>query len=95
MARVLVVEDDDVFGALLVSALKNWGHESVLAGDGQQGLREVAGHGEDYDLIICDLQMPRMPGKLFLQQVEGLIRTEIPVIVLSADRFRAGRRRGA
>lgn len=86
MARVLVVEDDDVFGALLGSALKNWGHESVLACDGQQGLREVAGHGEDYDLILCDLQMPRMPGKLFLQQVEGLIRTEIPVIVLSADR---------
>jgi len=87
MARVLVVEDDTIFAALLQSALETWGHESVLVGDGQEAFREVAGHGEEYDLILCDLQMPRMPGKLFLEQAAGLIRDEIPVIVLSADRL--------
>jgi diguanylate cyclase (GGDEF)-like protein len=86
MARVLVVEDDKVFGLMLTSALQTWGHTAVHVGDGQEALREVAGAGEEFDLILCDLQMPRMPGKLFLQQAEKLIREdEIPVIVLSGD----------
>jgi len=87
VARVLLVEDDATFGALLQAACGRWEYESVLVKDGTEAFREVAGSGEEYDLILCDLQMPRMPGKLFLERVADLVRDQIPVVVLSAERL--------
>lgn len=86
MGRILLVEDDEVIGRVLQAACETWKYESHLVRDGAEAFRAVAGSGEEYDLIICDLQMPRMPGKQFLERVADLVRDEIPVIVLSGAR---------
>jgi DNA-binding response OmpR family regulator len=60
MAKVLVVDDDELFATLMVHALKGKGHEVELALDGQAG--EAAFEAGSFDCVVCDLVMPRQEG---------------------------------
>jgi CheY-like chemotaxis protein len=60
MARILVVDDSLVIRELLAEYLGEQGHEVSTAVDGQEGI-EKALQG-DYDIILCDLHMPRKNG---------------------------------
>jgi CheY-like chemotaxis protein len=57
---VLVVEDEDRIRELLQMAVRALGHEVEEAPNGQQALRCLA--RRSYDVIFCDLLMPRMTG---------------------------------
>lgn len=60
MARILVVDDEDVVRSLLKTILKHDGHEVVEAGDGNEAI-EI--HRENpADLVIVDLVMPKKHG---------------------------------
>ncbi len=60
MARILVVDDEDVVRSLLKTILKHDGHEVVEAGDGAEAI-EI--HRETpADLVIVDLVMPKKHG---------------------------------
>jgi DNA-binding NtrC family response regulator len=60
MARILVVDDEDVVRSLLRTILKHDGHEVVEAGDGFEAIRI---HTEKpADLVIVDLVMPKKHG---------------------------------
>ncbi|MHB8540616.1 MAG: hybrid sensor histidine kinase/response regulator [Candidatus Acidiferrales bacterium] len=71
--RVLVVEDEPTVAQLITDVLHEEGHnvESVL--DSQEGLTRIA--RGTYDLIICDLRMPRLDGPGFY---DVLVRTGSP-----------------
>ena len=58
--RVLVIEDEPDFAALLQYRLHQKGYDTVLASDGVSGLEE-ASHCRP-DLIVLDLMLPRMAG---------------------------------
>jgi DNA-binding response OmpR family regulator len=58
--RVLVIEDESDFAALLKYRLQQKGYETILASDGVTGL-EKATHCRP-DLIVLDLMLPRMAG---------------------------------
>jgi two-component system, OmpR family, response regulator len=79
--RVLIVEDDARAAGYLANALKESGHSSELAADGQTGF-EFARTAE-YDVLIVDRMLPGRDG---LSLIEGLrnegLRT--PVLILSA-----------
>ena len=79
--RVLVIEDDAKAAGYLANALKESGHNTELAADGQTGF-ELARSGE-YDVLIVDRMLPGRDG---LSLIEGLrhegVRT--PVLILSA-----------
>jgi two-component system cell cycle response regulator len=60
MARVLVVEDQDENLDLMVYLLTAFGHETLVARDGAEGLAVAAQTRPD--LIVMDLQMPVMDG---------------------------------
>ena len=60
MAKVLVIDDDELFTTLMVHALKSKGHDVDFALDGQAG--EAAFEAHDYDCVVCDLVMPRQEG---------------------------------
>jgi signal transduction histidine kinase/BarA-like signal transduction histidine kinase len=62
-ARVLVVEDEPALAAAVKEALTDAGFEVDRAGDGEEGLACVA--ERHYDLIVCDLKMPRLDGIRF------------------------------
>jgi two-component system NtrC family sensor kinase len=61
--RALVVEDEPALGAAVAEALTDAGFKVDRAGDGEEGLMRLA--ESPYDLIICDLKMPRIDGMQF------------------------------
>lgn len=60
MKKILVIDDDSAVQSLTVKALEARGFRTLIAGDGVEGL-EVA-RLQLPDLIICDIQMPRLDG---------------------------------
>jgi two-component system cell cycle sensor histidine kinase/response regulator CckA len=65
---VLVVEDEAALGAAVAESLGDAGYVVDRAGDGEEALQRVRGRA--YDLIICDLKMPRVDGMAFYRQLE-------------------------
>jgi two-component system cell cycle sensor histidine kinase/response regulator CckA len=61
--RALVVEDEPALGAAVAEALADAGFVVDRAGDGEEGLMRLA--EASYDLIVCDLKMPRIDGMQF------------------------------
>ena len=59
-ARVLVVEDEPALAAAVSEALADAGFQVDQAGDGQDALERI--QETVYDLLVCDLKMPRMDG---------------------------------
>lgn len=79
--RVLIVEDDAKAAGYLANALKESGHQSELAADGQTGL-DLARTG-DYDVLIVDRMLPVRDGLSLIETLRHeSVRT--PVLILSA-----------
>lgn len=81
--RLLVVDDDPDLRVLFRAQLGKAGFEVDVASDGIQGV-EVAS-SKPFDLVIADLNMPRMDGWGMLKALKENYRTrELPVVFLSA-----------
>jgi two-component system, NtrC family, sensor kinase len=66
-ARILVVDDD----ATLVRAYRRWlgrKHEVIVAYDGEEAL-QVLEQDQEFDIILCDLMMPRFDGVALYEAV--------------------------
>jgi two-component system NtrC family sensor kinase len=61
--RVLVVEDEPALAQAVAEALEDAGFTVDRAGDGEEGLTRLT--EASYDLIVCDLKMPRIDGMQF------------------------------
>jgi two-component system NtrC family sensor kinase len=72
-ARILVVEDEPTVAQLLVDILVEEGHDAEATVDSQEGLTRLS--RKNYDVVICDLRMPRLDGRAFY---EALVRTKSP-----------------
>ena len=80
---VLVVEDDRVNAELARSLLQSKGYEIMLAQDGLEALDVLK--KKPADLILLDVQMPRMDGYTFImKKTADPAIAKIPVIVLTA-----------
>jgi CheY-like chemotaxis protein len=95
---VLVVEDDLASRILLREVLRRWDYRTILAGDGIEALERLAEQqdvGDAVDLVILDIQMPRLDGYGVLARIRGAeLTAHLPVIAVSAfalpeDRERA------
>jgi CheY-like chemotaxis protein len=94
VARVLVVDDDQVIRGLLEVNLEMEGHEVVTAADGQEALDRVA--ESPPDLVLLDVMMPRVNGWLVAERLKGADDTcHIPIIFLSARAMEVDVRKGA
>ena len=62
-AAVLVVDDEAALAAAVCAALQDAGYTTEQASDGEQALMRV--QARPFDLVICDLKMPRVDGKTF------------------------------
>jgi signal transduction histidine kinase/FixJ family two-component response regulator len=63
--RILVVEDESTVAQLIVDVLREEGHKVEAAVDSQDGLTRIS--RTHYDLVICDLRMPRLDGPAFYE----------------------------
>jgi two-component system NtrC family sensor kinase len=65
---VLVVEDEEALGAAVAESLGDAGFAVDRARDGEEALARV--NARVYDLIVCDLKMPRVDGMTFYRALE-------------------------
>jgi len=80
--HVLVIEDEEDFAALIASVLRDHGYDVTVAGDAQEGHKEV--HERIPDLITLDLQMPQRSGLHFYREIKSRPTLEhIPVVVIT------------
>ena len=93
MARVLLVEDNELNRDMLTRRLRRAGYEVLIAGDGQQGLEMT--RSEKPDLVLLDMNLPVMDGWTTCKRIrsDGKLR-HTPIIALTAhamgeDRDRA------
>jgi DNA-binding response OmpR family regulator len=80
MARILLIDDDDLLRGVLAKALAHSGHDTVQASDGKMGV-ELA-RVTPFDLVITDLIMPVQEG---VETIIALHREhpKLPVIAMS------------
>jgi DNA-binding NtrC family response regulator len=81
MARILIVDDQEMMRDSLAATLAREGHEIVAAGDGPAAISRL--EGSRFDLLITDLKMPRMTGIELLTEARKL-RPEMPVVMMTA-----------
>jgi two-component system, NtrC family, sensor kinase len=65
--RVLVVDDEPHILHYMRATLEAWGHQPVVASDGEEALTRAT--EEPFDLIISDLRMPRFGGREFYEEL--------------------------
>ncbi len=96
-ARILVVDDSKSVRFALQTNLVEAGFDVVLGVDGEDGLNRAL--NEDFDLIVTDIDMPKMDGIELCSRLKAEFKTShIPIIVLSTrdsdkqieDGFRVG-----
>ena len=82
MPRILVIEDEAAIRRVLVKILseENKTYEVEEAEDGLAGVDMIK--KEDYDLVLCDIKMPKMDGVEVLELTKKL-KPEIPVVMIS------------
>lgn len=82
MSKILIIEDEASIRRVLVKILseENDTYKVDEAEDGVKGLEKVK--AEDYDLILCDIKMPKMDGEEVLEAVKK-IKPEIPMVMIS------------
>jgi len=80
----LVVDDSVTIRQMVAFTLKDAGFSVVEAGDGQEGLERLA--AQRMDLIITDLNMPRLDGIGFVRALRSLPASKYtPVLLLTTE----------
>ena len=83
MARILVIEDNYDNLELMTYLLNAFGHTPFSAHDGEEGL--AVARREMLDLIICDVQLPRIDGYEVAQQLKTHpVLRSIPLVAVTA-----------
>ncbi len=85
--RILVAEDNPVNQRLMRRILEKAGHEVILAGDGRDAVEQYMARPDEIDLILMDVQMPRMNGHqatACIRELEAGTGRHVPIIALTA-----------
>ena len=86
MRKVLVVEDEASFRALLERVLRRAGMEPTCAADGEEAVALL--QRESFDLVISDWNMPRMDGCQLVRWLRKTPATRgVPVLMLTVRRL--------
>ncbi len=82
MPKILIIEDETSIRRVLSKILSEESDTYTVeeAEDGKLGFEKIK--NEDYDLVLCDIKMPKMSGEELLEAVKK-IKPEIPVVMIS------------
>lgn len=77
MSKILIVEDESAIRRVLRKIIEeeNTAYEVEEAEDGLEGIEMIKNN--DYDLVLCDIKMPKMDGVEVLEKAQ-VIKPEIP-----------------
>lgn len=68
--KVLLLEDDAAFKEIMADFLTENGYEVKAVQNGVEGVHEVL--AGDFEVILCDMLMPTLPGDMFYRAVERM-----------------------
>jgi len=80
MARILIIDDERAIRKTLTEILGFEGYAIEEAADGEEGLKKFS--EKNYDLVLCDIKMPKLDGIEFLEKAREL-NPDVPVIMIS------------
>ena len=82
MSKILIIEDEAAIRRVLIKIIseENETYEVEEAEDGLLGVEMVLSN--DYDLVLCDIKMPKMDGVEVLEKVKK-VKPEIPIVMIS------------
>ncbi len=83
-SKILFVEDTEAIRTKVAKGLIENGYQVEIAVDGVDGLRKIAEHKCNFDLIISDIEMPKMNGYDFVKKIRSIGQLkEIPIIAFT------------
>jgi CheY-like chemotaxis protein len=83
MAKILLVEDNEMNRDMLSRRLERRGYEVIVAVDGEEGVARAKADGPD--LVVMDLSLPGIDGWEATRQLKAADETRsIPVLALTA-----------
>jgi two-component system chemotaxis response regulator CheY len=96
--RVLAVDDSKTMRDMVGFTLRNAGHDVLEAGDGEDAISKLG--NDRVDLIITDINMPRMDGITLIKTLRAnAVHKSTPILVLTtesdASKKNEGRQAGA
>ena len=68
--RILLLEDDEDFRNIIKQFLESHFYKVVTVRNGVEGVREIM--ASDFEVILCDMMMPTLPGDMFYLAVERM-----------------------
>lgn len=80
MADILIIDDERAIRKTLSEILSFEGYKVDEASDGEEGLKKFK--EKSYDLVLCDIKMPKLDGIEFLQRA-GEFNPDIPIVMIS------------
>src|SRR5688500_7985056 len=80
MSNILIIDDEKAIRKTLTEILSYEGYKIEEAGDGEEGLRKF--RDRTYDVVLCDIKMPKLDGIEFLDKVRE-VNPDVPVIMIS------------
>lgn len=80
MAQILIIDDEKAIRKTLTEILSFEGYKLEEAADGEEGLKKFK--EKTYDLVLCDIKMPKLDGIEFLQKA-GELNPDVPIIMIS------------
>ena len=82
MSKILIIEDEAVIRRVLSKIIseENESYDVEQAEDGLLGIEMIMNN--DYDLVLCDIKMPKMDGVEVLEKAKK-IKPEIPIVMIS------------
>lgn len=80
MPKVLIIDDERAIRSTLSEILQHEGYKTEVAENGEDGLKKFG--AEKYDVVLCDIKMPKMDGIEFLEKAKA-INPDVPIIMIS------------
>ena len=84
MARILLIDDDELLRDTVLQMLELDGHQVTEAAHGDAGLQRF-GDGRGFDLVITNILMPGLDGTRVIVELRRR-RPEVPVLAISGGR---------
>jgi PAS domain S-box-containing protein len=88
-SKILLVEDNEVNQLVASKILGNAGLDVTIAGDGEVALEKV--QNNSYDLVLMDIQMPKMDGLSATRAIRELGFKELPIVAMTAHAMSSDR----
>ena len=80
MSNILIIDDEKAIRKTLGEILSYEGYKMDEAGDGEEALKKFK--EKAYDVVLCDIKMPKMDGIEFLEKARE-INPDVPIIMIS------------